>query len=203
MSRKHSLLLVALALALCALSGAREGTARDPTSGGPTGGELGSSSAAGAGQQQPPPTGGVIGSQLQQLIASTPGQMAMQYGMSPLGQSIKYLMPNAYQGATTDLTNGYYMANKGYNGIASQFSSMSDNLMSRYHSMQAGLVESLQQQVARQDALLKQMYEMVANPEQLCRDLATQTKEATNQAGQMAQQAEQQSSSFMNKWIGK
>ena len=131
----------------------------------------------------------------------------LEYGLNPVGSAMKYFMPNTYQGVSSDLSKGMMMltngAGQGVSSVQSQFSSLGDQLANRYSALQQNYLNRQQQLYQQQEALLNRVYDILANPEQFCRQLSDRTNSMVHQSGQQANQmldqANQKSSSFMNK----
>lgn len=140
----------------------------------------------------------------QQLF--TPSNL-LEFGLNPVGSAMKYIMPNTYQGMSSDLSKGITMltngASQGLGSAQSQFGSLSDQLSNRYNAMLQNYSNRQQQLYQQQEALLGRMHDILANPEQFCRQLSDRTNSMGQQSGQQANQvlnqANQQFSSFMNK----
>ena len=137
------------------------------------------------------PAGAMAG---QQLDAAT----LFDLGLSPVQSGLKLVLPNAYQGLTSDLNNNYQMlsngAAKGYSSLQSGLGSLGDSAYNRFQSMGSNLSSGMgaginKYQQMSSDEVVRRLYEMVSNPQQICRQL-----------GQQAQQVSAQSSgSLMNK----
>lgn len=141
-------------------------------------------------QQQQSPQASVsmsAGLQGQQSMDPASMQQLIEFGLNPMASSAKYLLPNTYQGLTNDLTNGYSMLSNGAQKGYTQFSSMIPSAMSMFNPESVyrnRYTEMLQQRLMQSEEMLRQMYELTSNPEQLCRQFLQQTKNGLEQANQ-------------------
>lgn len=131
-------------------------------------------------------------------------------GFNPLWMGQTFF-PQTFPALQSDLSNNYKMltntAQNGFNGLQSGFgylqgmnpmnsmSSMSSmNPMNHYNSLQQGFSANY----LSGEEMLRRMYEMMSNPQQMCNQLAAQTQNAMKTASQLPQQAQQQMSSSLN-----
>jgi len=132
----------------------------------------------------------------------------IEFGLNPVGSSMKYLLPNTYQGVQSDLTNGYSTLSNGVqNGYLGQLGSsmvpQAMNMLDLQNSYRNRYTQMLQQRLMQSEEMLRQMYELTSNPEQMCRQFMQTTKDGIEKSNQLM--AEQQhslgnsASTFMNK----
>lgn len=138
-------------------------------------------------------------------------QQLMEFGMNPMGSTMKYLLPNTFSGISSDLSNGMNMmsntAQKGYSHFNSMMPQMggSSGFQGMFNTdgfFRNRYTDMLQQRLQQSEATVRQLYQMMQNPEQMCRQLMQQTQNGFDQA-QKTMNDQQQSlsssaSSMMN-----
>lgn len=103
----------------------------------------------------------------------------------PIGSTIKYALPNTYEGFDRDLGQSYQMLS---NGASNQMK----NLQSGYNSMENNLSGQYNKQYNNGEDTIRRLYEMLSDPQRMCAQLAQQTQSNAasignglqNQAGQ-------------------
>lgn len=119
-------------------------------------------------------------------------------GANPAFAPIQSLLPNTYQGISSDLHNGYNMLTS---GVGQQFGSLQSSVQ---NSMDGGMerIKRFQQNLANRfvdnEEMMLRLYEMALNPEQMCRNLISQTQKNYQQASQNAQDTYSNANQQMN-----
>lgn len=136
----------------------------------------------------------------------------IRLGLSPANSATNYLMPNTYNGLRADLTNSVSALNSGASsGLSSLQGMLNSGTSSGLSSLQgmlgsageglnknyASLSQSLDRRLMSSEEILRRLYAMVSEPEQMCRQLANQTKSTLNQASQQVEQMTGQNLSRM------
>lgn len=121
----------------------------------------------------------------------------LEFGMNPIGSSMKFLLPNTMKALNSDVSNGYMMltngAQNGMNGFQTGYNTLNDYALNRYNTIQ----KSLASQYASGEELLLQMMEMMANPQLMCNNLAAQSQAAMQSANQQMNKVNQQTDSMV------
>lgn len=119
-------------------------------------------------------------------------------GLNPYYGLAQSYFPQTLPAMQADLTNYYkYLsqaAQNGYNGVQSGFQYANDNSMNRYKQLQ----NSFNANYVNGEELVRRMYEMLSNPQQMCNQLANQSQAALKAAGQLPQQVGQQAGQSLN-----
>lgn len=146
------------------------------------------------------------------------------FGMNPLGSTMKYFLPGTYQGLTSDANNGLSMLTNGAQHTLGSYNPF-DNVNKGYYSFQQGAMNRLK----GNEEFLSKAYEALMNPQQYCtnwiaqqssqlaalanqagmqlsqssgqaiKNLGQEAESSLSQAGQLANQGAQQSGSFLTK----
>lgn len=111
---------------------------------------------------------------------------------------LQTLFPQTFPAIQSDLTNNYKFladgAQNGFNGFQTGFQYLNDNTLNHYNKLQQGFTANY----LNGEELVRKMYEMLSNPQQMCSQLAAQSQAAMKAAGQLPQQVSQSTGASLN-----
>lgn len=114
-------------------------------------------------------------------------------GLGPAGPAVNYLLPNTVQGFTSDLSNGYNQLSSfpqaGLNNLQSGYQTLSDNVSNRYNKLQQQVNSGFN--ALNTNQILLELYQLLQNPQEVCRNLALQAETGIQSAQALPQQASQ------------
>lgn len=115
----------------------------------------------------------------------------LSFGLGPAGGAMNYLLPNTMQGLSSDLSNGYNSVSSfpssGLNAIQSSYQAASNNALNRYNKLQSQFNDGY----LTTNQLLFELYQMLRNPEEICKNLSLQSEALIQNGQNLSQQTKQ------------
>lgn len=113
------------------------------------------------------------------------------YALGPAGGAMNYMLPNTMQGFSSDLSNGYKLVStypsSSLNRLQSNFQAANNNALDRYNKLQSDFNDGF----LNTNQLLFELYQMLRNPQEMCRNLSLQAETVMQNGQNLSEQAKQ------------